>query len=290
LTPKNRSHVQPTGDWLNQPGGLAERLERMRKAAGLTGERMAAGLSWPRSKISKLENGRQMPTAADVTAWAASCGQPDAAGELLDMLAQAQAIHRQYRHQLRRGHAAMQGDLDQLVRHAQRIRNFEVMFIPGLIQTPDYARYRMLEAVRVYGAAEDGVETAVAARMHRQEILYDTTRHFEFIIMEVALQVRLCPPQVMLAQLDRLLGITGLANVTLGIIPLDAELTVAPEHGFLMADDVTYVETHASEIILRGEESAAYERIADGLNSEAVSGDLAQHLITSAAARLRQRY
>ena len=38
----------------------------MRKAAGLTGDRMAEDLCWPRSKISKIENGRQMPSAEDI--------------------------------------------------------------------------------------------------------------------------------------------------------------------------------------------------------------------------------
>jgi transcriptional regulator with XRE-family HTH domain len=279
--------VQPTGEWLNQPGGLAERLQRMRKAAGLTGERLAEQLGWPRTKISKLENGRQMPTAADLTAWAAECGQPDAAPELLDMLAQAQAVHRQYRHRLRQGHAAMQADLDQLVRQAKLVRNFEVLIIPGLLQTADYARYRALEAVRVYGAAEDGVEAAVAARMRRQEVLYDSSRQFEFIITEAALRFRLCPPAVMLGQLDRLFGLSGLGNITLGIIPMDVELPVAPMHAFLIVDDLTYVETHAAEDVLHGEESTAYERIADGLMGEAVTADAARLLISSAAAFLR---
>jgi transcriptional regulator with XRE-family HTH domain len=124
--------LRPTGEWLNQPGGLAERLVRLRRAAGLTGDALAAQLGWPRSKIPKLENGRQMPADADVTAWAQACGRQDLVPELLAMLAEAQAVHRQYRHQVRRGgHAAVQRDLDKLVRRATRIRNFESMLIPG---------------------------------------------------------------------------------------------------------------------------------------------------------------
>jgi transcriptional regulator with XRE-family HTH domain len=279
--------LQPTGDWLNQPGGLADRLRRLRTAAGLTGERLAEHLGWPRPKISKLENGRQMPTVADITAWATACGDPGAAAELLDMLNTAQSLHRQYRHQLRRGHAAIQEDFDRLVRQVKRVRNFEVLVIPGLLQTADYARYRMLEMVRIHGFAEDGVEAAVAARMRRQDTLYDSGRQFEFVITEAALRVRLCPPQVMAGQLDRLLGLSGLANVTLGIIPLDADMPVTPLVGFMLLDDVTYVETPASDIYLRGEEASAYERIADGLLDEAVTGDDARRLITAAAARLR---
>jgi transcriptional regulator with XRE-family HTH domain len=278
--------VRPTGEWLNQPGGLAERLVRLRRGAGLTGDALAKQLGWPRSKVPKLENGRQLPTEADLTAWAQATGQPEAAAELLDMLAEARVVHRQYRHRLRRGHAAIQEELDELVRGAKRIRNVEVLFIPGLLQTPDYARYRMAEAVRNYGFAEDGVEAAVAARMRRQEALYDSDREFEFIIMEVALRVRVCPAEVMSGQLDRLLVATGLAGVTLAIIPLDAELTVAPDMGFLIADDVAYIETPTSEDLVRGEEAVTYGRLADGLRAEAVTGDAARELITAAARAL----
>jgi transcriptional regulator with XRE-family HTH domain len=280
--------LQPTGEWLNQPGGLAERLQRMRKAAGLTGEVMAEQLGWPRTKISKLENGRQMPAEADITAWAQACGQAEAIPELLEQLGEAQSVHRQYRHRMRRGHASIQDDLAEIVKLARRIRNVEVTVIPGLLQTPGYARYRALEAVRVHGFAEDGVEPAVAARMRRQEILYEPGREFEFIITEAALRLRLCPPQVMLGQLDRLAGLSGLAGISLGIIPFDAELPVAPMLGFMMLDDVAYVETHTSEDLLAGPEAAQYQAIADGLAAEAVAGDDARRLLASAADKLRQ--
>ena len=45
--------MQPTGETLNEPGGLAERLKRLRKVAGLTGVQLAAQLGWPRSKVLK---------------------------------------------------------------------------------------------------------------------------------------------------------------------------------------------------------------------------------------------
>ena len=82
--------------------------------------------------------------------------------------------------------------------------------------------------MRLSGDPESQVEAAVAARMRRQEVLYEAGREFEFILMEVALLVRNCPAEVMLGQLDRLMGITGLRNVTLAIVPLDAMLTARP--------------------------------------------------------------
>lgn len=160
--------MQPTSEWLNQPGGLAERLTLMRKAAGLTQEALAALLDWPRSKVVKLENGRQMPVPSDLTQWAEALGRQDAVPDLLPLLEEAQAVHRQWRHKIRTGHAAVQVEFDTLVRNGTVIRNFQTFLIPGLVQTPDYSRYRMLEAVRLHGFDPDKVEEAVGARMRRQ--------------------------------------------------------------------------------------------------------------------------
>lgn len=277
----------PPRDWLRQPGGIGERLMRLRTAAGLTGEQLSAQLGWARAKASKIENGWQLPSVADITAWAEACGQPSQAAELIDMLGDAQAIHRQWLHRLRAGHVTMQEEINALVRDAAVIRNFEVMVIPGFLQTPDYARYRIMEGVRLHGADPDRVEETVAARMRRTDYLYDTGKRFEFIITEAALGgFLLCPPEVMAGQLDRLQTAIGLSNVTLGVIPRGRVLEVAPMVGFLMIGDVTLIETYSSVDTLRGEESASYGRIADTLMGDAVTGDEVRTMIMKAAAAL----
>ena len=62
------------------------------------------------------------------------------------------------------------------MRPASRIRSVEIMLIPGLLQTPDYARYRALEAVRLHSTAAEQVDETVVARIRRQEVLYDTSK------------------------------------------------------------------------------------------------------------------
>lgn len=260
---------------------------RARKAAGLTGEEMARRLGWQRTKISKLENGRQMPSRADLQAWAEITGQPEVAPELLELLAEAQAVHRQWRHKLRGGHATLQAEFDALVRGASRIRNFEIMLIPGLLQTPDYARCRALETVRLLGTDPAKVEETVAARMQRQSVLYDTSKTFEFVICEAAMSYLTCPPDVMRVQLDRLLSVQGLGNVAFGIIPAGRELTLTPQVGFLMTDDLVTIETFTGVDNPSPPESAKYSEIADALMAEAVTGDQVRQLINSATERLR---
>jgi transcriptional regulator with XRE-family HTH domain len=274
--------VQPAEEQLKRPGGLAERLHGMREAAGLGAGELARHLGWSPSKVSKLQNGQQIPTVADVTEWATACARPGDTEELLDILSQVHAVHWQWRHRLRRGHAAIQQDLGQAVRQAKRIRAVEVAVIPGLLQTPDYARVILTMSCQFHRSSLDEVEPAVTARMKRQEALYDGSRTFEFVFTESVVRRRVGGAQVMLGQLDRLLTLSALDNITLAIIPDDAELSLIPGESFQILDNTAILETWVSEDTLTGEEAAVYGRVADTLIAEAATGDAARRLITSA--------
>jgi len=279
--------VHPTNERLNQPGGLAERLYGMRRAAGLSGARLAADLGWAPSKVSKIENGNQTPAADDIRAWTIACGHPEATDELLDLLADVQTVHRRWKQRLRRGGlAAIQEDHDRLAREALRSRSAETLLVPGLLQTAGYAQGVYARVWQGRSAQEIG--EAVAARMRRQEILYDTGKVFEFVFSEAALRTLVCPAAVMAGQLDRLLSI-GLPNVTMGIIPMGVELATVFLHGFLLLDDAAIVETYDDEYKASDEDSAEYAQIFDRLMAEAVTGDDARRLITAAAADLREK-
>jgi transcriptional regulator with XRE-family HTH domain len=276
--------VHPINERLREPGGLAERLYNLRRAARLTQEDLAGRLGWPPSKISKIENGHQAPSPEDVRDWAAKCGQPGKADELQDVLADAQAVHRRWKQRLRRGNASVQEDLDQRTREASRIRCAEILLIPGLLQTAGYARSIAAQVASINGNTD--IDATVEARMRRQEALYDEGRVFQFVITEAALRTLPCPARVMAGQLDRLLSL-DLDNMTLGIIPMGTELDLAPVHGFLMLDDTAIVETYGEDNVAGEEESAAYGHIFGRLMAEAVTGDEARRLITAAAADLR---
>lgn len=280
--------MHPTDKTLSRPGGLAERLYRLRKEAKLTGDQLAGRLGWGktgRPKISKIENGKQLPSAGDIEAWAAACGHPEAARGLLDLRADVEAVHHSWRGRLRGGHAAVQDDYDRRVRAATEIRNSVPTLIPGLLQTAGYARAIMTHVAELWDTAD--IDAAVEARMRRQEVLYDQSKTFEFVITEAALRLLPCPLQVMAGQLDRLLSL-DLDNVTLGVIPMGVQLAVPSFTDFLLLDGRATVETHVSEDEVGEAESVAYERIFGMLMAEAVTGDEARRLITAAAADLRE--
>jgi hypothetical protein len=63
-------------------------------------------------------------------------------------------------------------------------------------------------------------------------MLYRPDKQFHFVLTEATLRYRLCPPEVMLGQLDRLVTFAALPNVRLGIIGFETAYMVAPAHGF----------------------------------------------------------
>jgi transcriptional regulator with XRE-family HTH domain len=249
---------------------------------------MAAQLGWQQAKISKIENGRQWPSADDIRAWAAVCGAPGQASELTDLLATARSRHRQWRHRIRGGQAAIQSSWESSVRQARSVRWFEVTLIPGLLQTPGYTRAIVEENIREYGFPADQAEADVAARMHGRDVLYEDGREFRFVLSEAALRIRVAPEDVMAGQLVRLMDMAELPGVTLGIIPFATQVAVTPVHGFVILDDEVIYETYASGVNVYAEEAAVYPGVFDRLAAEAVTGDDAAVLVRDAIAALRK--
>jgi hypothetical protein len=130
------------------------------------------------------------------------------------------------------------------------VRNFEPVFIPGLLQTPEYARHRLAEGLEVHGAPDD-LNDAVYARMQRQQVLYRSDKTFHIVITEAALRYRLCPPAVHAGQLDRLVNLAALRNLRFGVIPFTTPYPVAPVHGFWAYDDkIVFVEHFTAELTI----------------------------------------
>lgn len=284
--------MQPQ-EWLTRPSGLAQRLRQLRALAGLSGEQLATQAGWisekarpDRYKVSKLENGRQMPSEDDITTWTRVTGHPEQAAALLAMLAEGRVIHREWRHHPHESHADIQQDFDTFVRNGTRIRSFKIMAIPGLLQTAPYAKAACLQAARLTGKDPDKADEAVSARMARQTVLYEPGRTFDFVFTQAALDYPLCSRDVMAGQIDRLIGVIGMANVSVGIIPAGIELAITPQVDFLVVDDATIVETFSASDTITGRESDRYGEVFDMLKAQAVSGEDARRLLTEAAVRL----
>ncbi|MFF7241259.1 Scr1 family TA system antitoxin-like transcriptional regulator [Streptomyces collinus] len=102
---------------------------------------------------------------------------------------------------------------------AALIRSYEPHFAPGLLQTEDYAR-GVLKSGAIGQTSPDEIERHVALRMQRQALLTrpDAPR-FWAVMDETALRRQVGGPEVMRAQIDKLLEATTLPNVTLQVAP-----------------------------------------------------------------------
>jgi transcriptional regulator with XRE-family HTH domain len=260
---------------------LGLRLRELRRHSGLTGRELAGQLGWPASKISKLENGHQTPTDGDLRAWANATGAEKVVAELVASLHTLESQHAEWRRQLRGGLRSHQVELARLDEKTKLLRALESTFIPGLLQTAEYARARFAQSIRVLKVPND-VDEAVRVRLQRQEILYQSDKRFHFLLTEAVLRYRLCPVEVMLAQLDRLVALSAMRNVRLGIIPFETPYSVAPAHGFwLLDEDLVIVETFSAELHLaQPPEIALYSAIFDRLAAIASYGRDARAVIT----------
>lgn len=240
--------------------------------------------------MSRLETGRQLPSEPDVRRWGELCGADHVVrDELLALRDAATSAHRAWRLRVRHGVRTVQADYNRLVERSTTVRHFETAWIPGLLQTPDYARHVFAEMVALHQVEVADAEAAVTLRMERQRHLYDTGKRFEFLVTEPVLRWGFCPPDVMLAQLDRLRGVVGLTHIRFGVLPLDGPLATPPQNAFQLYDGTAIVETFVGETTHGPGDSAAYGRALDRLWADAATGRAALDLVDAAAALLRPR-
>ncbi|MGQ4347521.1 helix-turn-helix domain-containing protein [Streptomyces sp. SAS_275] len=274
-------------DYQSGREALGGRLRELRAGAGLQGKELAERLGWQRSKVSRLELGRQTATATDLEAWALALDAPGEVADLHSRLRGLDSQQRSWRRQLARGHRAVQDRYVVEYRRTSTVRGYEATVIPGLFQTPDYARHLILLNAELMQSPRD-TDEAVNARMRRQEVLYEGGKTFRILVWEGALHALIGPAEVMAGQLDRLIGLIGLPQISLGIVPLGAPLKLSPKHGFWIFDEErVVVETINTEFTLESTEDVTlYGRAWDRLEESAVHGQQARRLIGRARTSL----
>jgi transcriptional regulator with XRE-family HTH domain len=282
--------VDSLEEWLIRPEGVATRLRDLRARAGLSGKDLAEARGWAQSKVSRIENGKQMASVADIEAWADTCdASPDKLKELLRLQEEARVAHAAFRDRMKHGQQQVQESYNRLVRESFLIRHFETVYMPGLLQVPGYIRRVLTEMIDLHDLEIDDVDAAVASRLQRQQMLYDPGKRFEFLLAEPVLRWLLCPPSVMRAQLDRLQTVIGLERIRFGIIPMGVELATTPQNSvqiYVGDEPVAAVETLVGETFHRGDEAEAYGRALDRLWDEAFTGEQARELIIAATQAL----
>jgi transcriptional regulator with XRE-family HTH domain len=238
--------------------GFGNRLRRLREDAGLSGKQLAERLGWPASKVSRLENGRQTASVADIEAWTAALDVPASVrAELVEDLRSLRVEYASWRRQLRSGFAPRQRAGRMLEDGTETLRVLQTALVPGLLQTADYARAVFRGLAELQGQRD--IEAAVREQLRRQELLYEPGRRFQFLLTEAALRARLAPAPAHRAQLDRLLVLAGLETVELAVLASETPLIKATTHSFEIFDDrIVLVETITAELAIREAEDVAF--------------------------------
>ncbi|MET8761282.1 helix-turn-helix transcriptional regulator [Lentzea sp. NPDC004782] len=262
---------------------FANELIRIRKKAGLNGKQLAERCGWQASKVSKIENKRQDPTDSDVLDWMTAVEAPESEVERMREWLRSIDIDRaSWKHQLHKGHADRQNYSRQIESSVSIIRVFEVIVVPGLVQIAEYARHIFISAAQFQQTPMD-TDDAVSIRIERQRALYDSAKSIELLICESALMYYVCPPEVMVAQIDRLQALLGL-RVRFGIIPLGTRLPTVPPNGFWIVGDRVLIETVDTEINTETPtDLETYNRLMDQLWTVAAEGDKARKILVRCA-------
>ncbi|MGW2326656.1 Scr1 family TA system antitoxin-like transcriptional regulator [Streptomyces sp. NPDC001700] len=199
---------------------LGTELRRMREGAGLSIQEAADRLGINRTHITNLELARFGVSEERVRTLAAIYTCPDHG--YVDALVSMTRERKGGWWEEYRGHIATGGlDLAELEYYATSLRVVELMFLPGLLQTEEYARAVLDEAVPAWSPPE--LRRRLSHRMKRRDILdRDDPPPCTFIIHEACLRLRFGGPQLMRRQLDSLLEASTRENVTVRVIPFEA--------------------------------------------------------------------
>nr|MDT0660019.1 helix-turn-helix transcriptional regulator [Micromonospora sp. DSM 115978] len=260
---------------------LGVRLRELRKEAGLTGRALAALTGQHYTRVSKIEHGVQPPTDSDIRAWCQACKAEGQAPDLIATLRAVESAYLEFRRQSRAGMKRVLGaHTVALYEQTSVFRIYEHNVIPGLFQTADYSA-AMLSFWIDFLETPNDLDEAVAARMERQRVLYQRGKRFVAVLEEQALRTWFGDAVTQAGQLDRLLAVMSLPNVSVGIVPLMTERPAVASAGFWVFDNsLVALETPTASIeVTRPQEIELYGRMFERLQVAARYGREARALI-----------
>ena len=171
---------------------------------------------------------------------------------------------------------------------ARAEHNYESLFIPGLLQTPEYSR-AMSQGV-LPAATEPEIDERVQARIERQKLL-DGSEPLQLwaVVDDAAVRRVVGGRKVMAAQLDHVLAMMKRPNVTVQVIPFDAGAHPGMPGSFIFLEfrdegdpELVYVDAQAGDMFLESEDDLRrYRTMFDHLRASALSSARSADLITS---------
>ena len=272
---------------------LAAELRRLRGEAQLSREQVEEQTGVNEGTLYRLETARARPQRRTLMALLDLYEVDDAVR--IDLLAIAKSSDGQG--WLRSYHTALPGEYSAYISfeaEAQSVRNYESLFVPGLLQTEEYARAVVSGALPI--AAKDEVDQRVQARLERQQLLNaDNPLELWAVVDEATVRRMVGGSQIMRAQLRHLIDMAARPNVTVQIIPFEAGAHPGMPGSFVLMDfadpldlDLVYIDTLAGDLFLESDEDIhRYRQMFDYLRAIALAPDKTVNTISSALAGLK---
>jgi transcriptional regulator with XRE-family HTH domain len=267
-------------------------LRKLRRAAGLTQEQVAhAGVGMSKSKVGKQEK--------------AKIGiYPDDLHKLLDLYRVTDEHRIQLldiaRHAEDRGWLRVYGSTKppedwqtwiDFETEASTIYNYQPLMIPGLLQTPEYAK-AIIQATAL-DLSEAEIHGLVRSRMARQTLLSQVNPvKLHAIIDQGVLSRPLGHTSALVRQLHYLLEAADRSNITVQVVPTDAGLHTGLNGPFIILEydgepSLVWLENKIASLILDEEDQIqVYKRSWDDLSTLAHNPEKSVDLISAIAAEM----
>ncbi|MGB8938930.1 MAG: helix-turn-helix transcriptional regulator [Streptomyces sp.] len=257
---------------------LGAALRALRVASGKEAKAVARSALMSPSKLSKIENAKLSANATDVERILSAIGVSDEVKAEYAEAARASATEATAWRLLKRiGVHKGQQAAKALEAQMSMLRLFQPALVPGLLQTPEYIR----AVLQRHHLSEDVLTRTISGRLERQAVLYDNTKVLRFVITESILRWRIVPPQMMAAQLDRIVSISRLSHVDVRVVPLRIQQHDIANHAFVIRDDrmVTIETVHAEIVVTDPKDVELYIDKFAGFERVALSGSEMRQLV-----------
>ena len=269
---------------------LASELRRLRVAAGLTVEAVTEATGLDQSSLYRIERAQNKPQRRTVlTLLQLYRVEAERRATLLGWLKESGQtawfqVYEPFLPEQYQAYVAFEHE-------AERLKNYETLFIPGLLQTTDYARAVITGAASKELDPAD-VERRVEVRIQRQAVLSrPVPMQLHALVDESAIRREVGGSEVMQAQLAHLVRAAGMPNIRLQVVPFGAGAHAGMPGSFVVMDfadpfdaPLVYVDGIAGDAFLETEEDIArFARTFDLIAEAALSPTQSKKLIQQAA-------
>ncbi|MFG2911555.1 helix-turn-helix domain-containing protein [Kitasatospora sp. NPDC048298] len=216
-----------------------DQVKRWRTLAGVSREQLSQAAHYDIESVRSMEAGRRKPTLQLL----------QAADELCDAKGMLVGAHPYLTPENRPARSDAYFDVE---KEAVAFYSYEALYIPGLMQTEDYARAILSRHMPPVDSAT--IEERVAFRLKRQERLVEPEVLFSFTIYEAALHTSISGREAMKEQLHRLLEFEGSRNIRIQILPAEQMLPSGLSGSLTILETINneqyaYVETHLTNAL-----------------------------------------